>query len=373
MLIIDPEFQSLIPPLAPEELAQLEANILADGCRDPLVTWNGILIDGHNRHAICTNHGLPFETVAKEFAGRAEARIWMRQNQAGRRNLSAAWRIELELGTKADLLEVGRVKHAETVGRPNKESLSQNDNDSPQPKHDTRKEIAKAAGVSTGQVGMAEQLMKKAPELWEKAKEDEVSISTAYKEMKREEKKAEHAEKVKAAKELGGTPMEFIGPFDIVMADPPWRYDHQEAANREIENHYPTADIAEICTHVPNAKPDSILFLWATAPKIPEALQVMSAWGFTFKTSAVWDKEIIGMGYWFRGQHELLLVGVKGSPGATPEAARRSSIFREKRGPHSKKPQSVYEWVESAFPAQSKLEMYCRTPRNGWAKWGNEV
>jgi ParB family chromosome partitioning protein len=86
-MIIDSEFKALIPPLAPEELAQLEANILADGCRDPLVTWQGILIDGHNRFAICSKHALTFQTVEREFADRQDAELWMIGNQMGRRNL----------------------------------------------------------------------------------------------------------------------------------------------------------------------------------------------------------------------------------------------------------------------------------------------
>jgi hypothetical protein len=113
----------------------------------------------------------------------SHVRIWMRDNQAGRRNVNAAWRIELELGNKADLIEIGKAKQAVTLKQNAKTVLSQNDNtvlsddhepDAPfttvPPKHDTRKHIAKAAGVSTGQVGMAEQLAKKAPALWEKAK-----------------------------------------------------------------------------------------------------------------------------------------------------------------------------------------------------------
>jgi DNA modification methylase len=96
MIKIDPEFQSLIPPLAPEERQQLEANILTDGCRDPLVIWNGVLIDGHNRYEICTKHGIGFETVEKEFADRDAAMDWMDANQLGRRNLSPdAFRLAL--------------------------------------------------------------------------------------------------------------------------------------------------------------------------------------------------------------------------------------------------------------------------------------
>jgi hypothetical protein len=185
---IDPEFKALIPPLAPDELAQLEANILRDGCRDPLVVWDGILIDGHNRHEICAKHRLPFETTEIVFESRAHARIWMRHNQAGRRNLSTAWRLDLELGNKKDLLEIGKAAKAHGMTAPGKTLVSQNDiseAQTPAPVS-TRATIAKAAGVSTGQVGMAEQIKKKAPELWEKAKQGEVSISGAYKEIKKE-------------------------------------------------------------------------------------------------------------------------------------------------------------------------------------------
>ena len=85
---INPTFHALIPPLAAEELAQLEANILADGCRDPLVTWNGTLIDGHNRYAICQKHGIEFKTVAMEFHSETHVVLWIRTNQLGRRNLT---------------------------------------------------------------------------------------------------------------------------------------------------------------------------------------------------------------------------------------------------------------------------------------------
>ena len=87
-ITVDPEFKSNIPPLSDEEFAQLEKNILADGCRDPLVLWGQLLVDGHNRYAICTKHGLPFNTVQKEFASRDEALDWTDANQLGRRNLT---------------------------------------------------------------------------------------------------------------------------------------------------------------------------------------------------------------------------------------------------------------------------------------------
>jgi hypothetical protein len=88
MLNIDSEFESLIPPLTPQEYEQLKENILADGCRDALVIWNGTVIDGHNRHRICTENGIEFKTVGMEFDSREDAIIWICKNQTGRRNIT---------------------------------------------------------------------------------------------------------------------------------------------------------------------------------------------------------------------------------------------------------------------------------------------
>ena len=92
---IIPEFQSLIPPLSPEEYTQLEQNILTHGCRDPIALWRGIIIDGHNRHEICTKHGIPYETIKLPFPTQEAAKVWILENQLGRRNITDAMRIEL--------------------------------------------------------------------------------------------------------------------------------------------------------------------------------------------------------------------------------------------------------------------------------------
>ena len=87
---IDPEFKSLIPPLGASEREQLESNLLAEGCRDPLVVWKGhnILLDGHNRYALCQKHGIDFKIVEKVLPDRDAARDWLIRNQLGRRNLT---------------------------------------------------------------------------------------------------------------------------------------------------------------------------------------------------------------------------------------------------------------------------------------------
>ena len=238
----------------------------------------------------------------------------------------------------------------------------------------TRDKVAKAIGMGSGKT------YDRAAKVWEAAKEGnevalelvekldkgEVSIHKAYKDIRRQELRKEKQEELQT-RELP------TGAFEVILADPPWRYQFSETQSREIENHYPTMDLDDIKNlNVPSAD-DSVLFLWATAPKLEEALEVLNSWGFTYKTCAVWDKEKIGMGYWFRGQHELLLVGTKGSFPTPEPSARFSSIIKEPRSTHSTKPKVIYEMLEAMFPGRTYLELFCRTPRDGWEVWGNEV
>ncbi|MCI0408930.1 MAG: MT-A70 family methyltransferase [Acidobacteria bacterium] len=162
--------------------------------------------------------------------------------------------------------------------------------------------------------------------------------------------------------------------FNVILADPPWRYSFSRSRSRRVENHYPTMTVDEIARFEFPRAASSVLYLWATAPKLPEALAVMSAWGYNYKSHAVWDKERMGMGYWFRGQHELLLVGTQGPDIHPPQARDRwSSVFRVRRGRHSEKPGVIYEMIEQAYPQHAKLELFARRPRPGWMVMGNEV
>jgi len=122
------------------------------------------------------------------------------------------------------------------------------------------------------------------------------------------------------------------------------------------------------------AKEDCLLFMWATAPKLDEALGVLNAWGFTYRSCLIWDKMKIGMGYWFRVQHELLLVGVKGKVHPPPPTERISSIFKRKRSNiHSRKPNEIRKLISQWYPDKSKIELFARQQFKGWESWGNET
>jgi len=146
---------------------------------------------------------------------------------------------------------------------------------------------------------------------------------------------------------------------------------------KSAENHYPTMPTDAICALFDEigapAKADSVLFLWATNPMLPDALRVMSAWGFAYVHHWIWDKEVAGTGYWGRDRHELLLIGRRGNPVSPLPGSQPETVYRERKGRHSAKPDYFAEQIERLYPAMPRLEMFCRTPRPGWTAWGFEA
>jgi N6-adenosine-specific RNA methylase IME4 len=369
-LTIDKEFQALLEPLTETEYNTLEANIIKDGCRDALVVTGSVIVDGHNRYEICTKHGIAFTTASVFFESKNDCKIWMIRNQFGKRNWST-----YTASTKAlELEDLYSEKAKANLKTSTGGKMPQPCQKSDKPAIDTKKELAKIAGVSHDTIAKVKYINAHADADTKaklKKKDKAISVNKVYATLKRDEMKKEHAKKVEKAK-ANPQKQSFNGPFDLILADPPWQLENN-VESRAFENHYETATVEEIIKHKPNSSDNSVLFLWATAPKLLEALAVMKAWGFEYRTHAIWDKEIIGCGYWFRGQHELLLVGAKGKPGCPPHSERISSVLKERRTEHSKKPECVYQWIEKAFPDKTKLEMYCRSARNSWSAWGNEV
>jgi N6-adenosine-specific RNA methylase IME4 len=167
-----------------------------------------------------------------------------------------------------------------------------------------------------------------------------------------------------------------IGLHAVIYADPPWKYEGGTTdPTREIENHYPPMPLADICA-LPVADittPDAILYLWTTAPKLEEAFEVIRAWGFVYRTNIVWHKTgRLGLGYWARIDHEHLLVATKGVFPTPDPATTPRSVIASPVGKHSAKPHEFAELIERMFPALPRLEMFCRSPRQGWTVWGNQ-
>jgi N6-adenosine-specific RNA methylase IME4 len=187
--------------------------------------------------------------------------------------------------------------------------------------------------------------------------------------------RVERAETIERAAQH--VPLSALGrTFPVLYADPPWAFQAWSAGGQQkaAEMHYPTMSVAEICA-LPVAEiaaRDSVLFMWALPAMFPEALSVVSAWGFTFKTFAVWVKPSIACGHWFRGQHEPLIVATRGN--MPPPSALHSSVFSgETSGRHSEKPEAVRDWIAAAYPDVGRIELFARTASPGWVPWGNQA
>ena len=190
MIEIKEEFKNLIPALSAEEYAQLEANILNEGIREPIITWNGYIIDGHNRYDIATRFDLEYKTTSKHFESEKSVKEWMILNQFGRRNLSNYQRSVLAL----QLEEVFKEKAKDNLSKGGKGFLISE-------KVNTNKEISNVANVGKDTIAKVKKIQEKAPEeVKQKLATGEVSINAAYQEIKKEEKKEQREKKIQDIK-----------------------------------------------------------------------------------------------------------------------------------------------------------------------------
>lgn len=198
-----------------------------------------------------------------------------------------------------------------------------------------------------------------------------VHVTKAVREYKQEKRMG------KARAEQDETPSILaVGPAPVILADCPWQYESGTLdPGRVVENHYPTMSIDDIRILPVSqiATDNAVLFMWAPPALLPEALSVMDGWGFKYRTNLIWNKKRFGTGYWFRGQHELLLVGVRNNPPRPSPENRAPSVLNALRGRHSAKPEEVYKIIESYYPGLRKVELFARKERDGWQSWGNEV
>ena len=180
-LTVDPEFRDLIPPLNEEELKLLEASIVADGCESPLIVWNGVIVDGHNRYAICRKHEIPFAIQEKNFSSRDDAMLWML------RNLNSYQRVELVL--KFEPLVKNAAEQRMMAGKAANPvpTLAQG-----QTKGRTRDHLSEAAGVSHGTFAKAKKLVLSADEETKRElRAGKVTVNRAYTDLLKKEHEGE--------------------------------------------------------------------------------------------------------------------------------------------------------------------------------------
>ena len=308
---IKDEFKKLIPALSVEEFKQLEQNCLAEGIREKIITWNGFIIDGHNRYKIATKHKLKFETESKEFDSDDDVKEWMILNQFGRRNLTLYQRGVLAL----QLEDVFQSKSQQGV-RSDLFVNSQKSNENK--KLNTNKEISKISSVGQQSLARIKAIEAKAPEeVKAQLSTGEVSINQAYKEIKKEEKKVNFEQKkAEFQKEIKiintnqniilGDSIEVLqtlenNSFDLLLSDPPYGMDFksgwnnkEKIVNDKIQD---TITLFEnvLKNSVPLLKDNAHFYLFGNIDFLPEIKPIIEKY-LNLKNILIWDRKVIGMG-----------------------------------------------------------------------------
>lgn len=180
--------------------------------------------------------------------------------------------------------------------------------------------------------------------------------------------------------------LETIGgrKFSTILADSPWQFANRTgkmAPEHKRLNRYRTMSLREICEMPVQLAADtpSHLYLWVPNALLPEGLEVMRAWGFTYKTNLIWHKvrkdgepDGRGVGFYFRNTTEIVLFGTRGAM-RTPQPGRTQvNIVKSMKQEHSRKPDRFYDLIEACSPGPY-LELFARGARPGWQAWGNQA
>ena len=365
-------FASIFPLLEGGAFSELAADIAAHGLREPIVLHDGKILDGRNRYRACLEAGVKPEFVTYT---RADPLAYVVSLNLKRRHLDESQRamVAARIATLPDgHRQVGQLAEVPTqpaaaitlkVGeRSVRRARKVLDHGTP--------DLVAAVEQGAIPVSVAADL----------AELDEATQHGAAAEPKKAAYLAKTAKRAAQEAELSGKQAALPDRrYGVILADPPWRfepYSRSSGLDRSADNHYPTSVLGEIMAlGVPSiAAEDCVLWLWATVPMLPQALAVMDAWGFAYKSHLVWQKDRVGTGYWFRNQHELLLVGTRGDIPAPAPGTQWPSLVEAPVGRHSEKPEKFLELIEAYFPNLPKIELNRRGPaRPGWDCWGLEA
>lgn len=355
------EIANLFPMMGVDEFEQLKGDIKANGLIEPIVLYEDKILDGRNRWLACGEVG---EKPRFDYYQEDQPVSFVISKNMNRRHLTASQKAMIATNVKPMLEIEARKRQGARTDLADFQELV------PESSKQARDKAGDLFGVSGRYVSDAELIKRKAPEYVEPIMQGEMTITDAKRKINRDSRIDSILEKAK-----GINPITSMGKYAVILADPPWQYEHPISDSRKIENQYPTQTIEDICSlEVANICTDNaILFLWASTPMLKKALQVMESWGFDYRTSMVWVKPSIGPGQWVRQRHELLLIGIKGSI-PTPEGSNKpDSVIEYPRQEHSKKPEVIYQIVEKMYPLLPKVELYSRNQRDGWGSWGYEA
>jgi N6-adenosine-specific RNA methylase IME4 len=348
-----------LEPLRPEEHDALQTDIARRGVLVPVeIDEHGQILDGHHRAAIARQLGLPCPAIVRAFPTEEAKREHVLKLNLARRHLDPirwglAFRQLLAVrgvawgqGARNDRTSATVAEVAREVGVPYRTArfrLAQTE---------AFEEVTAAAQAAPDKYG---------PLLEEVARTGRVH--GAYRKLVT----------LRQAERLADRPPPLpTGPFEVIVADPPWPYAKRAGdPSHRGQTPYPTLELEDIAALPVSdlAAPDATLWLWTTNAHLPEAFDVAQDWGFTYKALLTWVKDRIGLGDWLRNQTEHCLLAVRGRPVLT--LGGQSTVLRASAREHSRKPDEFYSLVDSLCPGR-KVELFSRCSRPGWTAHGDQ-
>jgi N6-adenosine-specific RNA methylase IME4 len=369
----------LLPAMSESEYTELRESIRLNGLRQPITLHpDGSILDGRHRAKACAELGIPVAMV--RFEGEdSEALGFVLDLNLKRRHLSETQRaaVAAELATMRQGERTDIASIEARLSQPTAAELLNVSRSAVQ-----RAQAVRARGV---------------PELFEAIRHDKLAVSLAAQlaDMPAEqqlqalaridagerschvvvsERRTERARQIEEAS--SGVALNSFGrTFPILYADPPWRFEGPAlTGSRVTELHYPTMSLTDICALPVHeiAAPDAVLFMWALPSMIPEALEVLTAWGFEWKTHGAWKKPRMSTGFWLRNTLEDIIIATRGN--MVPPAHVDAFLFEAPAGAHSEKPAIVRQRIVELYPDVARIELFARTaPAPGWFVWGHEA
>ena len=366
-IIINPEYQKLVPSLIAEDYNMLKISIQKHGIEEPLtLNQDNVLLDGHTRRTIAIQLGIrdvPYDKI--EFVTKREEKKYVVETNLERRHLNHYQKVELGM----PLLETEEIAASKRKHKPKDfKFLTPGSNDPNQEKGKSVEKVAKKIGVSSTTLMRGKHVLKHASEdQKERLRKGKTSINSIYNEVTRKDRN------------LPTTKLP-SGKWSVVMCDLPIQFDNKSIRGSSTNN-YPTISIPELKLGIINNQDvrklfadDCVIFAWFQASTIFDAKTILSSWGFECKTNIIWHKNRIGTGSWLKNQHEHLVIAVKGSmplpvdrPLSVQKPETKYNIV------HSSKPYQFYDLVQELYPKRKYLDLFSRYQHNkDWTTFGDE-
>lgn len=353
-IIINPEYEAMIPPLRADEYQRLKDSISEVGLYEPIIVNNEfIVLDGHHRFKACLELDVLPRFTIKVFETKLDEEIYVIETNVIRRQLNQ-YQLTI-MGLKLEEKYATQARENMLSGK----TLSQN-----KERVHSEKKAAKVIGLKQSTYYNAKYVLDKGTASQvERFKVGKKRAGSLYREIKREE----------AIQELRAKIPDVVspdGPFDVIVVDPPWPYgndDEYDADGNRVATPYPELSIDEIMALEPPASKNCILWLWTTNAFMHEAYHVLEAWGFEPKTILTWVKDRMGVGAWLRGKTEHCILSIKGKP--TINLTNQTTMFFGVNKGHSCKPDEFYDLVEE-YCIGTKVDWFARETREGWVAFG---